>query len=169
MNESGSGPDKARFFADVMLGSLARWLRILGYDTCYDNRVGDEELIARCRADNRVALTRDRRLVQRRSLRTSLFITSDKLGEQLREVLQFTGDTVDESLLLTRCLECNKRLETVAKEKIREHVPPYVYRTQSRFERCPACDRIYWAGTHRKRMMERIERLIEPAGTEGSS
>ncbi len=160
MREPDSLSGRHRFFADVMLGSLARWLRILGYDTCYDNRMDDEELISRCCADNRIALTRDRRLARRRALKRSLFITSDNLGDQLREVLRFTGDGVDERLVLTRCLECNSSLQPVAKREVRDLVPPYVYRTQPRFQRCPECRRLYWAGTHRERMMERIDRLL---------
>lgn len=155
---SPSGPHK--FLADVMLGSLARWLRILGYDTYYDNRVDDEDIIARCRADDRIALTRDRRLTQRKALEKCLFITSDNLGGQLGEVLAFTGESIDERLILTRCLECNSNLQPATKIAVRHLVPSYVYRTQPRFQRCPECARVYWAGTHRMRMMERIERLL---------
>jgi len=160
MMEPVSPSGRHKFLADVMLGSLARWLRILGYDTCYDNQVDDEDLIARCCADNRIALTRDRRLTQRKALKRSLFITSDNLGEQLREVLAFTGDHVDDRPILTRCLECNSTLQGVTRSAVRALVPSYVYRTQLRFRRCPECNRVYWAGTHRKRMMERIDRLL---------
>lgn len=159
--QPGSASGRHRFFADVMLGSLARWLRILGYDTWYDNQVDDDELISRCCIDDRIALTRDRRLAQRRALKRSILITNEDLGHQLQEVLRFTGDQVDERLLLTRCLECNSNLQPVAKAEVRDLVPPYVYRTQPRFRSCPECSRVYWAGTHRRRMMERIHRLLD--------
>jgi uncharacterized protein with PIN domain len=160
MLEPVSSSVRHKFLADVMLGSLARWLRILGYDTCYDNRVDDDDLIARCVADGRIALTRDRRLIQRKALTKSIFINSDNLGGQLREVLAFTGDHVDERLILTRCLECNRNLQPATRSAVRDLVPSYVYRTQPRFQRCPECNRVYWAGTHRERMMERIDRLL---------
>ena len=161
MMEANFSSDRPRFLADVMLGTLARWLRILGYDTWYDNQIDDDDLISRCCIDNRIALTRDRRLAQRRALKRSLLITNEDLGHQLQEVLSFTGDSVDERLVLTRCLECNRNLQPVTKMKVRDSVPVYVYETQPRFRRCPECDRVYWAGTHRERMMERIRRLLD--------
>ena len=161
MMEPDSPSGRHRFLADVMLGSLARWLRILGYDTWYNNQIDDDDLISRCQIDNRIALTRDRRLTQRRALKRSLLITNEELGHQLREVLSFTGDGIDERLVLTRCLECNSNLESVKRMDVRDLVPAYVYRTQSRFRNCPECNRIYWAGTHRRRMMERIQRLLD--------
>lgn len=161
MMEPDSPSGRHRFLADVMLGSLARWLRILGYDTWYNNQIDDDDLISRCSTDNRIALTRDRRLTQRRALKRSLLITTEDLGQQLREVLSFTGDRVDERLVLTRCLECNSNLQPVTKIKVRDLVPAFVYRTQPRFRSCPECNRIYWAGTHREQMMERIHRLLD--------
>ena len=80
--------EEPRFLADVMLGSLAKWLRILGYDTVYDNRIADDHLIGRCRAEQRTALTRDVKLAQR--LKSGiLFINSEDLSDQLVEVLGF--------------------------------------------------------------------------------
>jgi uncharacterized protein with PIN domain len=149
-----------RFFADVMLGTLARWLRIIGYDTSYENFVEDEELIRYCTLEGRVALTRDRRLAKRRLLKQCLFINGDTLGEQLAEVVKFTNCPINANLLLSRCLACNSVIKEVEKEKVVDEVPPYVFRTQEKFSHCPDCGRIYWAGTHRKRILERLEILI---------
>ena len=150
---------RPKFLADVMLGSLAKWLRILGYDTAYDNRITDDQLIDSCRAQNRIALTRDGRLIKRLQLSCSLFIESEDLFEQIQEVLNFLGEEVDPARLLSRCVECNSELESVSRQAAREKVPPYVFKTQHRFKQCLHCDRIYWGGTHRDDIYERLRGL----------
>ncbi len=138
-----------------MLCSLARWLRILGYDTAYDNQIEDDEIIERCHREGRIALTRDRRLTQRSRLRGCLLIEREELFEQIREVLEAIGHEIDLNRLLSRCLECNSLLQSVDKERIRLQVPAYVFQTQSHFKRCPDCRRIYWSGTHRRNIYQR--------------
>lgn len=143
-----------------MLGSLAKWLRILGYDVLYDHQISDDEIIRRCRAENRIALTRDTRLIQRRSLENCLFISSNHLVGQIREVLDFLGQRVDPSCLLTRCVECNSVLEAISRDEVHDRVPAYVYQTQSRFKRCSSCQRVYWGGTHREHILEKLQELL---------
>ena len=145
--------------ADVMLGSLARWLRILGFDTIYDNRIEDGEIARRCAAENRLALTQDRRLVERRLLRErSLLVQSVRLDEQLRETLDFLGRCAQADQILSRCLICNSPIRTLTKSEVRDRVPPFVFRTQQRFKYCPVCRRIYWGGTHRRRILRKLEK-----------
>ncbi len=151
--------ESPRFLVDVMLGSLAKWLRILGYNTAYDNRIEKKEIIERCLLENRIVLTRDTSLIPHRRLRHYLFIQSNHLGEQVREVLNFLGDQVLPGKLLTRCIECNAFLESVSRERVQRQVPSYVYKTHSRFKRCPECQKIYWSGTHREHILNRLERL----------
>lgn len=148
-----------RLLADVMLGSLARWLRILGFDTVYDNRIRDGEIARRCAAEDRLALTRDRRLVERRLLRErSLLVQSDRLADQLRETLAFLSRSAQPERILSRCLICNSPIQTLSKEDVRNRVPPFVYRTQQHFKYCPSCRRIYWGGTHRRKIMKKLEK-----------
>jgi len=145
-----------------MLGNLARWLRVLGFDTAYERRISDEELIRACLAEQRIALTRDRRLVKRRKIRSrSLLLEQDSLSEQIREVLQRMDLRIGPGDLFSRCLECNSGLEEIPKARIRDRVPPYVYRTQEHFCICPSCKKIYWAGTHRPRMLMKVQPLLE--------
>ncbi len=144
-----------------MLGSLARWLRILGYDTAYRRAIEDTELVELCVREDRIALTRDRRLVRRRALSRWLLVEGVGLGAQLREVLRLTGDDPFHLPLLTRCVECNDRLEEAPEEAVAERVPPYVLQTQSRFLACPACQRVFWAGTHREKILRRLRDLLE--------
>ena len=148
------------FLADVMLGTLAKWLRILGYDTEYDNQIDDDAIVARCLEENRIALTRDSRLVERRALEEHhLLIRSQELRQQIHEVLRFLGSGVDSSLVFTRCVECNEKLSGVRKDDVIGQVPPYVYRTQRDFKRCPRCQKVYWRGTHREKMLNSLMKL----------
>ena len=144
-----------------MLGTLAKWLRILGYDTAYDNRIPDDEIVSRCLREGRIALTRDSRLTERRAMRNALLIESTELGAQLRQVLSYLGREPDPSRLLTRCPECNSELAPATPDSVRNLVPPYVFETQTDFRRCPGCGRIYWGGTHREHIRSRLEKLLK--------
>jgi len=143
-----------------MLGTLAKWLRILGYDTVYDNRIDDDEIVQQCVREGRIALTRDARLTQRRLLRSALLIESTELGSQIRQVLASTGGEIDPARLLTRCVECNRVLEPVSAGSVKTLVPEYVFRTQRDFKQCPSCRRIYWGGTHRDAIQRRLRKLL---------
>ena len=143
-----------RLLADGMLGTLAKWLRLLGYDTAYDNVAADPELARRARAEGRVLLTRDRELSGRRGLRTVL-IQSEVLEKQVQEVQAALGPPPEPAL--SRCAVCNTPLESIAPADVATRVPPYVLRTQSDFRRCPGCGRVYWPGTHVEEMRDQLD------------
>ncbi len=150
---------RPRFFADSMLGKLARWMRTLGYDVAYEREIEDSELVARALRERRIILTRDRLLVKRRGARDNhIFIEGDRVEEQLRQVVD--RFPCDEGLFLTRCLRCNTPLEAVDKDDVKGRVPPYVFRTQERFSICPDCGRIYWSATHREHMIKDLSRML---------
>ena len=149
-----SAPPK--LLADCMLGRLAKWLRLLGYDTAYDNVASDPELARRSRAEGRVLLTRDHELAHRRGLQT-LLIQSEVLEEQVREVQDALGAPPNPAL--SRCSVCNVVLEPATPEEIADRVPPYVLRTQTAFRRCSGCGRVYWPGTHLQAMREQLDRF----------
>ncbi len=153
---SGEG---LRFFADSMLGKLARWMRTIGCDVEYERSIEDDALIERALREDRVVLTRDTLLVRRRKLKgRCFFVESPVVAGQLRAVAERFG--LDSTGFLTRCLRCNAVLERAGKEAVKERVPPYVYRTQDEFSVCPECKRVYWAGTHREGMVREIERML---------
>lgn len=143
-----------RLLADAMLGKLARWLRLLGFDTEYAP-LEDAALAARARAEGRLLLTRDHALAARRGLRV-LLITSEALEDQLRQVLDTVG--YPERGTPPRCMACNVPLVILTPAEAAPYVPPYVARTQTRFRRCPSCGRITWPATHWATMRERLER-----------
>lgn len=139
-----------------MLGSLARWLRILGYDAAYVREREPGELIDRALEEDRVLLTRDRRLAARRKIGPHLLIASDDLGEQLRQVLRGGRAHARRDRLFRRCVECNRDLVALDHARAAALVPAYVAATQERFHRCPGCGRIYWRATHPERAIRRL-------------
>ena len=145
-----------RLIADVMLGRLAKWLRLLGYDTRYDNSAADTALLRIAQAEERVLLTRDRSLARQRGVR-AIWIESQELQAQIRQVRAAIGPPPNGSL--TRCAVCNARLEAIDTVDVEARVPPYVFQTQEEFYHCPHCERIYWAATHVERMREVIDSL----------
>jgi len=148
-----------RLIADAMLGALARWLRVLDLDVVYDSSLDDAELVNRAVSEDRVILTRDRRLTQRRLARNHLLIRSEVVDEQVRQVLEELEIRPDPARLLGRCLRCNVSTEPLPAEQAHASVPPWVARTQDAYRVCPVCGRIYWSGTHAMRMRKRLEKI----------
>jgi len=155
----------ARFIVDSNVGKLARWLRMLGYDTLFINNIDDEELIAIGLKEKRVLLTKDTQIMLRRVVTSgrlkALLIVDDNPKAQLRQVV--AALKLDQERKFTRCLECNELLVTRSKDQVQDSVPPYVFKTQSQYFQCPTCHRIYWRGTHWQRMKQEVETLM---GTE---
>jgi uncharacterized protein with PIN domain len=145
-----------RFVADSMLGTLAKWLRILGYDTTYYRHIQDRELVRVARAEDRVLLTRDSDLAARKGLRVVL-IKSQAMEEQLAQVTGTFALRMDSAF--SRCPVCNTVLDDVPRHEAWGQVPPYVFQTQTKFRLCPECNRFYWRGTHWQRMTQKISKL----------
>ncbi len=145
-----------------MLGKLAKWLRILGFDILYEKKIEDKKLIEKVRKTGRILLTADRRLAVRKILRGKvILINSFFLKEQLKETIEKLHLEIRRENFFSRCLICNSPLLPICKEKIKNRVPSYVYKTISSFSICPLCDKIYWSATHRERMISRLRCLLE--------
>jgi len=158
--EAGRMMMEKKFFADSMLGTLARWMRTLGYDVLYDSAIEDGALLLKAAEEGRLVLTRDTLLMKRRAARgRAVFIESEELGVQLRQVAALFP--IEKEKLLTRCLRCNAVLERIEKQAVKDRVPPYVFETQDGFSTCPTCKRVYWGATHRERMLEDLMKLLE--------
>jgi uncharacterized protein with PIN domain len=139
-----------------MLGTLAKWLRILGYDALYDPAMDDHQLVRLARAENRVLLTRDQGLAQRRGVRV-LLVDAEDLDDQIQQVLSDLDLVPDRSF--SRCPVCNELLQTLDRAAAEARVPVYVAQTHRTFRHCPACQRVYWRGTHWKQMDDRLADL----------
>jgi len=149
-----------QLLADAMLGKLARWLRLLGYDTVYlqADQADDDLLAHRARAENRILLTRDHELANRRGLET-LLICAQTLDEQLAQVVETLGQPPDGAP--PRCMRCNAVLEEITPTEAKPHVPPYIAQTQTEFRRCPACGNITWPGTHWDDIQARLQSILD--------
>jgi uncharacterized protein len=140
------------FACDVMLGRTAKWLRMLGFDVFYDNRAADADLKKLCLAENRVLLTKDMALHESMPPGASRLVESVYTRELLKEIV--SAYRLDLFTLPPRCSLCNGELEAIGKDLVQSLVPPYVFRTQSRFQRCRRCRKIYWPGTHLGRIAQ---------------
>ena len=152
-----------KLLADAMLGRLAKWLRILGYDTAYLADTDDFAVMRLARAEDRLVLTRDHALAGRRGIRTVL-IESERLEDQLRQVWDVIGTPPGPEH--ARCPVCNQRLVEAPPELVADRVPPYVHRTHTRFSLCVTCDRLYWPGSHWQRIQDLVTGLRDEAGSD---
>jgi len=146
-----------RFLCDQMLGTLVKWLRILGHDAVYARDGDDDMLLEQAAAGNRMLVTRDRELAERAD--DAVFIESTELGEQLRRVVDATGIEICEDAMLSRCTVCNTPVVTVEKSAVEDIVPEHAYETHEQFWRCPGCGRVYWKGTHWDNMRRFVRQL----------
>jgi uncharacterized protein len=146
------------FAADVMLGRLAKWLRIAGFDVLYSNKFADDELISISNREGRILLSRDTRLLVRKSVKYFIYLESENTQDQLKQVLEQICQTGVLSIL-TRCLSCNEALIEAPRESVHDRVPAFVYKTQRDFKSCPRCGKIFWAGTHRASVLRTLKRM----------
>lgn len=154
------------FVADCMLGRLARWLRVLGFDVLYFPRIEDAALLGVARREGRVLLTRDTGLFGRKGGPPALLIESGRWEDQVVQVLDAFG-LKDRVAPHTRCLDCNAPLKPVPKERARNLAAPFVVERASSLALCPACGRVFWKGSHADDMEARIRRILDRLGNEG--
>ena len=145
-----------RFIVTKELGRLARWLRIAGFDTIYFTVEKKATLSLTALRDNRIIITRSKEKTDYLEKQT-VMIKSNKLEEQLKEVIARLKLKIDEKTMFTRCTLCNEILEDVGKESIKDAVPEYVYQHQEHFMKCPKCEKIYWKGSHWGHVKEVLE------------
>ncbi|MGQ9801416.1 MAG: DUF5615 family PIN-like protein [Candidatus Saccharicenans sp.] len=154
-----------KFVADCMIGKLARWLRLLGFDVVYHTKIEDDKLIDLAQKEHRIILTRDHELFEKarriKSLqKKTLLIESERWEEQVEQVLDHfhLRKKIDPN---SRCLECNARLKILPKARARNLVPPFVYEQSDSFALCPDCSRIFWKGTHFRDMEKKLARFLK--------
>jgi len=149
-----------KFIADVMLGRLARWMRLLGFDTLYAPHMSDKRLLKIAREQERIILTKDTRLVKIRGVSEYLLITSNNAFEQLREVIRTLN--LRDFKLLSRCAICNGLLSGILdKIEIKESVPEFVFLNFHNFLRCRDCGKVYWEGTHPEKFRLKLTEVLQ--------
>jgi uncharacterized protein with PIN domain len=147
-----------KFVADVHLGRLVRYLRIIGIDVLYKNDFEDDEIVSISLKEKRAILTKDRGILKRNEVTHGYWVRSIKVEEQIKEVIQ-RFDLQIEMKEFSRCLECNDLLKSIKKATIIEQLPLKVAQTQKEFYQCPSCKKIYWKGTHQQRMLKFVKSL----------
>ena len=136
-----------KFVLTKELGRLVRWLRILGFDTVYFKSDNKGTLILEALREDRIIITRTKEKIGDLEKKT-VVVLSNKLEEQLKEVINKLNLKVDENKMFTRCTICNEILKEVKKEDVKKNIPGYVYKTQNLFMQCLSCGKVYWQGSH---------------------
>jgi uncharacterized protein len=149
-----------RFAADAMLGRLARWLRVLDFDTFYEEAVADDRLVRLADEESRILLTRDRHLLRELRPRHAFELRQDAPLEQLKALVT-TLQLAPPADLFMRCMLCNTRLSAPLDEaQVKAVLPAGMTERPSAVRQCPSCGRCYWFGSHTRRMREAIERAL---------
>ena len=149
-----------KLLCDQMLGNLAKWLRIYGFDTHYaSGDINDSDLLKISKKEGRIIITRDKQLIidARRENISYIEIEKTEIDKQITKVLKKVG--CDKNKILSRCILCNSKVEEIKKESIKEKVPERVFKNNEKFWFCKKCNKIYWKGTHYEKMFEKINSL----------
>lgn len=154
-----------RFVVDVNVGRLAKWLRVMGYDSLFVPDVDDAELLRIALQQDRTIVTRDRYILERRLVTAgrveAVLVTSDDFRRQMQQLTRQLG--LRTNGVFSMCIECNAQLSEVNKAEVEDRVPPFVLRTQEKFHWCPRCDKLYWRGTHWRNMCAELAGFMEGA------
>ncbi|MFC2134202.1 Mut7-C RNAse domain-containing protein [Bacteroidota bacterium] len=148
-----------KFVLDVHLGKLAKYMRMLGLDTAYENNYRDEEIVKISLDEKRAILTKDLGILKRKEVTHGYWIRNINVEKQVAEVID-RFDLRNELNQLTRCLKCNGMLEEIEKEKIVDKIPPKVKKYQDEYFICRDCGKVYWPGSHYERMTEFIGGIL---------
>ncbi|MCE5335434.1 MAG: Mut7-C RNAse domain-containing protein [Desulfobacteraceae bacterium] len=153
---------ETRFAVDIMLGKLAKWLRVLGFDAS-TQVLRDRERMEALISEGRVPVTKREKW---RDLAGIVFIQRNKSFDQLAELLSTQHLCRDDFRPFTRCSVCNSALFAIPRDAAFGKVPDYVFETASDFRKCPECARIYWPGSHKARMLEKLQSITGREGEE---
>ena len=151
--------EQPAFIADCHLGKLAKYLRLMGFDTLYFTQIDDNDLITLAQKQDRIILTRDKELSQRQNVPV-LFLESIETKTQLKTLISHFH-LKEHPAPFSRCIVCNTPLEVVEKAEVLERLPEKVKRYFSHFEYCKVCDRLYWQGDHYRHMKKFLDSVIQ--------
>jgi hypothetical protein len=153
-----------RFVVDANLGKLARWLRLLGFDTVYRNDFTDAEVVRVAAGEERIVLTRDRRLLHHKAVTHGYWVRSVDPERQVDEVVR--RFQLERSVApFHRCLACNGLIRAVEKAAVLHRLEPRTRRYYDEFYQCTRCARVYWQGPHYARLQDTVKRLVEAPAT----
>jgi uncharacterized protein with PIN domain len=145
-----------KFICDAMLGKLAKYLRILGFDAIYIKNINILQNF-KGSSDPPFFLTRSTKAVPYDRV---VLIKSDKVRDQIEEISNIVRPCIDPVKIMNRCIECNVQLSDVAKERIEQKVPEFIFHRYGQFRECPQCGKVYWEGSHTTGMTRLIEEIM---------
>lgn len=148
-----------KFILTPELGRLAKWLRILGFDAVYSAEVNFSSLLIHALRNNRIILTRNSHFILKAQMTKAVWIKSNEVNQQLKQVIKELNLKPEKDLMFSRCIICNIELESVNRQHIKDRVPEYVFKTQQKFFVCPRCQRVYWSGTHWGNVSEALKSI----------
>jgi hypothetical protein len=147
-----------KFIVDSMLGKLAKRLRIVGYDTYFDPKMDDHDILKLSKEEDRLIVTRDTQMAKIRGAKLFLLRSTD-IKEQLKELSKLAKIRLDSSRSFSRCPECNTPVKDISKEEAKKIVPKFVYETLNKFSYCPKCKKAYWQGTHYEKLLKELKNI----------
>lgn len=145
-----------KFICDTMLGKLAKYLRILGFDAIYIKNVHTSQSF-KVSSDPPFFLTRSTKAIPYDRV---VLIKSDKVRDQIAEISSIIRPCIDPARIMNRCIECNMQLSDVAKESVEQKVPEFIFHQYGQFRECPQCGKVYWEGSHTTSMTRLIEEIM---------
>lgn len=149
---------KIKFVLDTHLGRLAAYLRMLGFDTLYQNNYEDAELADISVNEKRILLSYDKKLLMRKIITHAYYVRERQPGMQLLEIVK-RFDLFNSFKPFTRCMRCNSKLQAVDKTAIKTYLSPRTEKYYEEFSQCNHCKKVYWKGSHYEKMCQQIERL----------
>jgi hypothetical protein len=154
-----------KFVVDSMLGKLARRLRLMGYDTYFDVKADDHDILKISNDEDRFVVTRDTQMAKIHGAKIFLIKSTD-IKEQLKEISKLakirpasTRGELDSEQSFSRCPECNTPVKEVSKEEVKKIVPKFVYETLNKFSYCEKCKKAYWQGTHYEKLVKELKNI----------
>lgn len=159
-NLKSCSDEDSKFITDASLARLAKWMRLLGYDTVVYTKEAGREMLRQADSESRIVLTRRRDMIERQFSGILFLITDVIVSKQLKAVIEKFSLRIDRQKMFWICLECNQRLHPVEKNEVRDLVPPYVFENCEKYNQCPRCGKIYWMGTHSRNALSFMEKHI---------
>jgi len=152
-----------KFIADGMLGKLTRWLRILGHNVKYSDKLDDSQLITIAKKERRILLTRDLELYQQATAKgvDAFYLEGQTEEKKLAKLAKRFDLRLDIDMATSRCPKCNSRVKPISKEKVEDKVEKSTFSYYNEFWECPKCGQIYWQGAHWTRIRKTLKKAKE--------
>jgi uncharacterized protein with PIN domain len=150
---------RTKFIADINLGDIVKYMRVLGFDLCFDQALSPRQIIEVSEKENRIVLTKSRKLLKFKDVTHGIFIRPGTTEQQIKRIIDFL-DIEDQIKPFSRCLRCNNLLKTVPKESIADRIPPKTRAFCDEYSYCKPCDKIYWKGIHFIKMKRLVDSIM---------